>query len=181
MRLCKFDSELYKRNMTGSIMTQFRDHNVTFCAKKPAAVHKCCTEDEKSDSGAHFRPQRPIKSELRLGPREQNLHLITPSMMQWPASGTRHRPSPPEPKRTQIWEMGVESLACCGCHCASQRETFENPSLYWGTDNSKLESWPLWSPGVGIVTCTTIFNLFETAAWPWSSTHSAHVARMFWY
>ena len=88
--------------MTGSIMTRFRDHNVTFCAKKPAAVHKCCNKDEKSDSGAHFRPQRPVKSESRLGPRERNLHLIAPSMPQWPASGTGHGPSLPEPKRTQI-------------------------------------------------------------------------------
>ena len=101
-RLCEFDSELYKRNMTGSIMTRFRDHNVTFCAKKPAAVHKCCNKDEKSDSGAHFRPQRPVKSESRLGPRERNLHLIAPGMPQWPASRTGHGPSLPETKRTQI-------------------------------------------------------------------------------
>ena len=83
-------------------MTRFRDHNVTFCAKTPAAVHKCCTKDEKSDSGAHFRPQRPVKSESRLGPRERNRHLIAPDMPQWPASGTGHGPSLPETKRTQI-------------------------------------------------------------------------------
>ena len=56
----------------------------------------------------------------------------------------------------------VSMLACRGCRPASQREIFENPSLYWGTDNSKLESWPLRSPGLGIATCTTIFNSFET-------------------
>ena len=103
-RLCEFDSELYKRNMTGSIMTRFRDQNATLCAKKPAAVHKCCTKDEKYDSGAHFRPQRPVKSESRLGPRERNLHLIAPAagMPQWSASGSGHGPSLPETKRTQI-------------------------------------------------------------------------------
>ena len=83
-------------------MTRFIDHNVTFCAKQPAAVDKCCTKDEKSDSGAHFRPHRPVKSESRLGPKERHLHLIAPDTPQWPASGTGHRPSPPETKRTQI-------------------------------------------------------------------------------
>ena len=36
--LCAFDSELYQMVMAGSIMTPTRDRNVTFRAKKPAAV-----------------------------------------------------------------------------------------------------------------------------------------------
>ena len=96
--------------MAGSIMTRFRGRDVTLCAKKPAAVHKCCTctKDEKSDSGAHFRPhvhaQRPVKPGSRLGPGDPNLHLAASGMPQWPAPGPGRGSSPraPETKRTQI-------------------------------------------------------------------------------